>query len=148
MARFTLKKYVEAPPEKVFQLLTDFSRLPEVVEAIQKIDVVTDGPVGVGTKFNETRVMFKREATELMEITAFDSPRSFTLSCNSCGAQMDSVHTLTPMGEGTEIELSLSAKPLSFFAKMMSFMTKFMLKGCIKAVEKDLDNIKVAVETS
>lgn len=52
-----------------------------------KIELLTDLPVGEGTRFKETRIMFKREATEEMEFVEFDAPNVYTLGSYSCGCE-------------------------------------------------------------
>ena len=70
MTTFTVKKHVNAPPELVFAKASDFANAPSFIGAIKKVEILTPGPIQAGTRFKETRVMFKREATEEMEVTA------------------------------------------------------------------------------
>ena len=69
-------KQIEAEPEQVFLLFTDIEKFPENLSGIERVELLTAGPVGVGTRFKETRIMFKRETTEEMEVTRFDPPRA------------------------------------------------------------------------
>ena len=70
--RFTVSKVFPAPPAEVFALFTDLDRLPARVKDITKIEWLTDGPVRVGTRYKESRVVFKKEATETFEVTAYE----------------------------------------------------------------------------
>jgi len=72
-----MEKYIEAPREVVFDAALDLHSAAENIGAITKMEVLTDGPIGLGTRFRETRVMFRKEATELMEITVFERPARF-----------------------------------------------------------------------
>ena len=83
MSTLTTSKFVQAPPEATFDAFTDLRSAPDRIEAITALEVLGDGPVGVGTRFRETRVVFKREATEEMEITAFDRPNSYAVEAES-----------------------------------------------------------------
>ncbi len=65
--------------------------------------------MGTVTLSRETRVMLKREATEEMELTAFDPPRGYTLRASSCGAEYTSVFGFRAEGAGTLVELSFHA---------------------------------------
>ena len=58
MAQFTLKKHIEAPPERVFEVVTDLRGAPERIRGITKMEVLTEGPIGGGTRYRETRIMF------------------------------------------------------------------------------------------
>jgi len=147
MASMTVKKHVEAPPERVFAAATDFQNLPKFIRGIKKVEMLTDGPVGAGARFRETRTVFKREATEEMQVTAFEPPRRVALGCESCGCRYHTEFTFTPAGNGTDVRMTFEAQPLSLFAKVMSVLMKPMIKACLRESEKDLDDVKAAVES-
>jgi len=146
MATFHLTQYIEAPPRKVFELASDFASAPDYINGIARVEMLTDGPVGVGTRFRETRVMFKREATEEMEITGFDPPRSYTLGCQSCGCRYTSRFEFLPRDNGTQVKMRFDAEPLTFMAKVLSVILRPMMKACVKACAKDLDDLRRAAE--
>ena len=64
MAAVSVSTQIAAPVAEVFALFTDLKNAPGRVKGIKRIELLTNGPVGVGTRFRETRVMFKRDATE------------------------------------------------------------------------------------
>ena len=146
MPGFTMTKRVTAAPEAVFEVSTDLDHWSDRISGIQRIQKLTDGPVGVGTRFRETRIFFKREATEEMEFTAFDPGRSYSLGCESCGCQYAYTFRFVPDGEGTLIELEMSYRPITFFARLMSPLGKLMSGPMKKCIDKDLEDIKAAVE--
>ncbi|MGE3809490.1 MAG: SRPBCC family protein [Gemmataceae bacterium] len=146
MSSFSMTKHVEAEPQMVFEACTDFASLAQRVKGIEKVEMLTDGPVGVGTRFRETRIMFGKEATEEMEVTAFEPGKGFTLEANSCGCRFISHHSFQAEGKGTQLTLSIESRPLTFFAKLMTpvgWLFQGMMKKC---VEQDLDNLKKSVE--
>ncbi len=145
---FTLTRHIEAPREKVFEYAADLRKAPERIRGITKLDVLTDGPIGVGTRFRETRVIMKREATEEMEITAFDAPNGYQVDCENHGCKYRTVYRLTPNGTGTELEMTFDAEPQTRMAKLLSFVFKPMMKSCMKETGKDLDDLKAAIEAS
>jgi carbon monoxide dehydrogenase subunit G len=146
MAGFTITRHIEAPREKVFERLSDFRRAPERIKGIKKVEMLTDGPVGVGTRFKETRIVFKREASEVMEVTAFNPPTGYTICCATCGCRYETEFRLTPRGTGTDVELRLSVQPLTLIAKVMGFLMRPMFKMCLAETTKDLDDIKASIE--
>jgi len=146
MAGFQVTKHIDAPPARVFECAADFANAASRITGITRVEMLTDGPVRVGTRFRETRVMFKREATEELEVTAFDPPRSYAIGAVSCGSRFHTEFRFTPKGTGTEVALDFQAEPLTFFAKVMSVLMKPMIKACAKAVGKDLDDLKAAIE--
>lgn len=146
MSGFTLNKHIHASPETVFSHFTDFAKAAETIEAITEMEILTEGPVKKGTRFRETRVMFKREATEEMEVIAFDPPRSYALGCESHGCRYHTEYRFKPSGTGTDVEMDFHAEPLTFVSKMMSVLTKPMMKMVLKDCSKDLDDLKIRIE--
>jgi len=86
MANFTIKTHFESPLEVTFELISDFEHAAEHIHAIRQLEVLTPGPVGVGTRFRETHKMFGKESSEEMEVTTFNAPHGYTVECDSCGS--------------------------------------------------------------
>ena len=141
-----IREHVAAPPARVFEVATDFARAPEFVEGIRAVELLTDGPVGVGTRIRETRVFFKKEATEEMEVIEFDPPHSYLLRAESHGCRYLTRIRFEASGGGTDIVFSFDATPLTTFAKVMSVLMKPMTKMMVKECAKDLDDIAAAAE--
>jgi hypothetical protein len=147
MFGITLTRHVAAPPEKVFAVASDFRNAAGRLRGITKMELLTDGPVGVGTRFRETRVMFGREATETMTVTAFDPPRGYALGAESCGCRYHIEFRFTPKDGGTDLEMRFEGRPLTLVAKVLGFLMGPMIsKNCAKESEKDLDDLKAAAE--
>lgn len=148
MAEITVKRHIQAPPERVFSLATDIENFPVHLRGVTKVELLTPGPVGRGTRFRETRLMFKREATEEMELTAFDPPSSYQVGCENHGCRYHTEVRFTPNGAGTDVEMRFAATPLTWVAKLMSFAMKPMVKSVSRCLEQDLDDLKSASEGS
>jgi hypothetical protein len=148
MAVMTAVRHIAAPPDVVFALASDFAGAPGRIKGIVKVEILTPGPVGVGTRFRETRVMFGKEAPEEMELATFDPGKSYELPGQSCGAEYRSTFRFVPDGGGTRLELEFHARAVTFFAKLMtplSWLMKGMIKKCI---EQDMDDLKQAAEAT
>jgi Polyketide cyclase / dehydrase and lipid transport len=146
MTKVTIKRHVKAPPSKVFAVASDFPNGASIVKAIEKTEMLTPGPVGVGTRFRETRTMFGRSATEEMSVSAFNPPRSFALSAESHGARYETTFTFTEKDGGTEIEMCFGVQPITFMAKVMGVLMKPMMKKMVAMCAKDLDDIAAVAE--
>ena len=148
MSSLEVETWIEATPERVFEVITDLEKLPDRIEAIQEVEILTDGPLGIGTRFREKRIMFKREATEEMEFTAFDPPRSFVLTAESHGARYISTHTLEPEREGTRVRLAFKSEALAPLTRFVSaVLMPFFVGATRKALQSDLDSLKKAAES-
>lgn len=150
MATVSTTTRINAPRERVFELFTDLRCAPQRVKAIDKIDVLTEGPIGKGTRFAETRTMFGRSHTETMEITGWNPPHSYTVSAESCGSRYLTHFTFRAdagaSGGATIVEVTFTATPIRFMAKLMSFMLVLMKNTCRKMFEKDMADLKAVAE--
>jgi carbon monoxide dehydrogenase subunit G len=146
MLQLTTTRDVAAPPARVFAVATDLRNAPGRIRGITKMEVLTEGPVRVGTRFRETRRMFGREATEEMEIVALDPPRSYAIGCESCGCRYRTELRFTPKGAGTELQMQFQAEPLTFMAKVIGTLMKPMARKMLKECAKDLDDIATHAE--
>tara|TARA_Y100001933_G_scaffold70615_1_gene71969 strand:+ start:912 stop:1373 length:462 start_codon:yes stop_codon:yes gene_type:complete len=147
MASITVEKHINAPIETVFAKASDVRNWAEQVEAITKIEVHADGPVGNGTRFTETRVMWGKEASETMTFADFDPPNGFTLLASSHGTDYVSTHRFEPEGDGTKMTLRFESTPRTLGAKLMGVMFAFMKKSVCGMLEKDMDDLASACET-
>ena len=139
--------HIDAPVQAVFAACTDFAGAAGRISSITKMDVITPGPVGKGTKFRETRKMFGKEATETMEVLEFTPNKSYLLGAGSCGCIYRSEFLFAPSGKGTDLTVRFSARPQSFMAKLMSFIMAPLMAGMIrKCFAKDLGEIKASLE--
>jgi carbon monoxide dehydrogenase subunit G len=146
MPKIEVSRSVNAPPATVFEMLTDLEGAPRRIPAIRKIEMLTPGPVGVGTRFRETRVMFGREASETMEFVAFEPGRSYTVTAFSCGTRYRTRFEVAPEGAGSRVTVTFEGTPESFAAKLMAPLFSFMKGMMVKCLEGDLDAIATAAE--
>lgn len=141
MKTISVSRHAKAPVERVFAVATDFAGAPGRLKAIKSLQVHTEGPVRVGTRFTETRVMMGRDASETMEVLALDPPRSYTLGAESHGCRYRTELRFTPKDGGTLIEMHFGYEPVTLVAKIMSVMLRFMTKTIVAQCGKDLEDI-------
>lgn len=147
MKTTTLTVHVQAPPERVFAVFSDLEDLPQRIPAIVRLEKLTPGPVGVGTRFRETRRMFGKEHAEEMEFLAFEPGKSYTIGAQSCGCEYRSLFTFEAEGNGTRVRQEFGARPLTFGAKVMGFLMGWMMAGSMKkAMLQDMESLKRVLE--
>lgn len=139
---FQVSRWMAASPDAVFEACADFAGAAQRVDAIEQVEMLTDGPVGVGTRFLETRTMFGKAATEEMEVTQFEPGKSYTLEADSCGSHFVSRLDFVPEGEGCRVTMDMQARPLTLMAKLMSPMCWFMGGMMKRCLEQDLADVE------
>lgn len=95
----------DRPVDEVFAYLSDPDRLHEW-QGTTDVRVLTDGPVGVGTRIRETREILGRKLTQTVEVTDHDPPRRFSLRVVEGPVKVDGVQELEERGGGTRIHVS------------------------------------------
>ena len=148
MAQFTIGKHVNATRDEVFAVASDFQNAAQNIRGIEQLEVLTDGPIGVGTRFRETRVMFGKRSTEELEITAFHPPEGYTVEADSCGAHYRAEYRFIPDIAGTHLRVTYDARPVTILAKLMSPLALLMTGPMKKCIDADLEDLRVAAEAA
>jgi carbon monoxide dehydrogenase subunit G len=143
----TVTEQVHAPPGATFAVFTDFANCAGRIPGILKIEVLTPGPVKRGTKFQETRKMFGKQATETMEVTAYEPPRRYVLSAVSGGVAFDSEFRFLSEKGGTQVDFTMTTKAQTLFAKLMAPIGWLMRRSLLKCLKRDVAALKAYVES-
>jgi carbon monoxide dehydrogenase subunit G len=146
MAKITCTTQIAAPVSRVFALSSDIANWTKYIKGIKRVEMLTGGPMRVGTRFKETRLMYGREATEEMTVTAIEHDRSYTLEAKSCGCHYVSTLQFEPDGERTKLTMSFEGRPLTFMAKLFTPLSWLMTGMLRKCIQEDLDCLKVQAE--
>ncbi|MDX2175715.1 MAG: SRPBCC family protein [Candidatus Sumerlaeia bacterium] len=141
MPAFETEHRIDAPPPAVYAALIDIPGSPSRIPAIKSVEMLTPGECGVGTKWREKRIMFGKEATEVLELTALEPDRLVEVGCESHGMRYRTAFELSPDGAGTRVVLRFEATPLTAAAKAMALLAGAMVGMMKKAMEEDLKAI-------
>jgi hypothetical protein len=131
-----------APCDRMWAMASDFANAAGRIKGITKVEMVTPGPVGVGTHFREWR---GRHSID-MEIAAWSPPRSYSLRGYAMGTEFLSEMRCVPVGAGTRLEMEIHVRPQTFGAKLLSPLISLMSKMMVKTCTKDLADIAAAAE--
>ncbi|MFF5639560.1 SRPBCC family protein [Streptomyces sp. NPDC012825] len=145
-----VERRVATSPGRVWETITDLPDLPRVLTGVRKVEVLTPGGFGVGTRWRETRRTLGREATEEMTVTACEPPDRYVTVADSHGTHHVSELTLTPDGTGsTVLRMTFSARPAHGRAPgaVGRLLARFGAKAVARALAKDLSDVANAVGT-
>jgi hypothetical protein len=144
VAAFTLIRRVEAPIERVFAVFTDWERAASRIEAIEKVEILTPGPVRRGTRLRETRSVLGKRVTEELEVVRFEPGEGYTLTCQTHGCTFTTGCLMVKDGAGTKVEVALDCVPHTLPAKLK---VKLALPAIRREFEKDLEQLAAAAES-
>ena len=143
MKTMKVARTTSASPETLWGVITDLDGWAERITGITDVTRLDDGTdFEVGTRWRETRIMFGKEATEEMEVTAIDDGRSYTVESAGRGADYKSVWAIDPRGGQTELSMTFSGESTGPIAKVLAATLGKLFEGVTrKAMEKDFDDI-------
>lgn len=147
MTPIIVEQQINAPVEQVFAVMSNIPEAARTISGITKIEMLTEGEVGVGTRWKETRIMFGKETTEEMEITEFVPNASYVVESDSCGARYRSEIRFSSCDDGTHVRMEFGARPLTFIAKLTQPLVWLMRGTIVKCLQQDLEDVKTKCET-
>jgi polyketide cyclase/dehydrase/lipid transport protein len=88
MATVRVSRDIAAPVEQVFAMFTDIEHGSEHVSAIMNVQMLTVGPLRLGSQWVEARQVLGRLDEANMEITAFEKDRGYTITHHKAGGSI------------------------------------------------------------
>ena len=138
MPGVTVKHLVKADPDTTFRVFADIPNAESTVAGIDSIEMLSDGPVGIGTRWRETRTMMGKAATEEMWVTGFDPPRSYTVEAESHGTHYHSRYEFEAAEGGTRVTLRFEGRPQSIATKLMTVVGYLFMGQIRKMLAQDM----------
>ncbi|MCX4911625.1 SRPBCC family protein [Streptomyces sp. NBC_00878] len=142
-----VERRVAAAQGPVWEAITDLAGMPRVLSSVSKVEVLTEGAFGVGTRWRETRRMFGKDATEEMWVTASEPPERYVVEAASHGSHYISEWVLRADGPATTVRMTFSAVATGGVAGLLAkIMGGLGARAVRKAIAKDLADIAAALE--
>jgi uncharacterized membrane protein len=88
---------IGADPETIWTVLADLEHWPDWTASMARVEVLGDGPIGVGTR---VRVKQPRLPTVVWRVTEWQPGRSFTWEAERTPVPSVGEHRIEPAGDG------------------------------------------------
>ena len=146
MAKAIMSVAIARPVEDVFRVLTDPTLAPRWAANAIKGELITEGPVGIGSR---RRAVVKgplgRTMESVMEVTEFEPNRALALRLISAswGGRGRTGYTLASEGDATRVDWTWEMQPGGFLKPFaVPFMAVFK-----RLFQRDLENLKAMMES-
>lgn len=143
MTEIAVQRTIDAPLEVVYRTVSDVGHFARAVPHIEKVEFLSEVRSGVGARFRETREIKGREVSTVLEVTEYVENDRIRMVADSHGTVWDSVFTVRPADSGTELALTMEARPYKLLAKLTVPLTTGMMR---RALEDDMDSVKAYCE--
>lgn len=128
MNGFEFHEHIAKTPKDVFEVLSDPTNATEFLDNITESKKLTDGPIGVGTSFRETRVVRGKEASADLLVSAYEPGTHFGISSEAEGIKVDYHYRLTPEGDGTRLTWTCELQASGLRKMMLPLVVSIMKK--------------------
>ncbi|GAB5418091.1 MAG: hypothetical protein Crog4KO_31710 [Crocinitomicaceae bacterium] len=130
---------IDAPIDRVFKTISTPDLFKEAIPEITAVEFLSEQHSGIGTKFKETRLMKKREASTVLEIMGQETNSYVRMVSKAGGTTWDSTFSTKAEEEGVQLRLVMTATPHNFLARITVRMIRGMLE---KALSRDMLAVK------
>lgn len=142
MAGFDLREWISRSPKEVFDFIASSDNAPKVVQSVKSMVKLTEGPVRVGTRYRETRLMNGKEQHAELEVVAYEPNQKYAMKNVTEGIETVYRYTFHPEADGTRVDLVCEVKA--------GGLKKLMLPMVVSILKKEdgdhLQRLKKALE--
>lgn len=142
---------VPAPPQAVWNVITDVGNAHHVYESVTASRRLEDGPLVVGSSWEQRRTLFGHHGTEKVEVVACEAPRLLAVETRLGHDVVHTSYRLSAIGEdGDSTRLALTVT-LSVDGRTALERLSWETLGegryerTHKMLERDLDDVTAAV---
>jgi len=128
MATFEMTEWVARSPKDVFQFVTDSANAPKVSDSVIRMEKLTDGPMGVGTRYQETRLMDGKEQQAVLEVVAFENGSRYSVRNETQGIETVYQYEFSPENDGTRIVLTCNVNAKGLKKAMVPVVVNILKK--------------------
>jgi len=118
---------IKRPPEEVFDFVADESNEPLYNPRMRRAEQISDGPIGVGTRFRAQTASMGRPVDMVIEFTGYDRPRRIEETAHTSAMHLQGSLTFEAVPEGTRMRWSWDLHPEGFLRLMSPLVTRL---GC------------------
>jgi len=103
--KFVQQTEISSPPDRVWAILIDVERWPEWTPRVTSLELLTPGPLAVGSRAFIRQPKLRPAEWRVTEIDA--KSRSFTWAMKAPGLQVAGGHRVDVIGTGSRLTLQL-----------------------------------------
>ncbi|HAX68781.1 MAG TPA: hypothetical protein DCY14_04175 [Anaerolineae bacterium] len=128
MSGFEMNEWIARTPKEVFDFITASENAPKVTSSVVSMVKLTEGPVRVGTRYRETRLMNGKEHSTELEVAAYEPDQRYAMKNLTEGIETIYHYSFKPEKEGTRIELVCEVKATGLKKLMVPVVASILKK--------------------
>ena len=108
MSGFIINEHIPHAPSKVFAFAIDPANATQVVQGVISSELVTEVPIGIGTRIRETREVRGKRATTELEIIGHEPPNKFAVLAEVSNIRVVYSYRFEAADDGTDVVMECS----------------------------------------
>jgi uncharacterized protein YndB with AHSA1/START domain len=138
----TVEQVIAAAPERVAAYAMDPSNDGSWIGALTEVNVLTDGPVGRGTRVERVARFLGRRIEYVNEIEEYDPPRRLAMRSVKAPFPMTVTYEFEPVEGGTRMRIATGGDASGFYRLAGPLLNRQVERG----VASDLKRLKALLE--
>ncbi len=115
MVRIEGELVIKRPVDEVFDFVADERNEPRYNPRMASVELVSTGPIGVGSRFRATNRSIGRTVEIVIEFTAYERPRWLASSTHLSAMEIRGGQSFEPVPEGIRMRWSWELEPHGLF---------------------------------
>lgn len=142
---------IAAEPTRVWAVLTDLDSAAETLSGVKHVEILTEGPFRIGTRWRETRAAMGSDETFEMEVTELEALGFARIKATSEGARSVSTFKLEALHPGTRLTMTASGEPTDEAGTLKKLAAKIVApvvgnRALRSTLETEIEEIARAAE--
>ena len=142
MRSYTYTIHIDRSPETVWAYMMDLSKAPRWRNLVRHVEVLTAGPVRVGSELKITFDVMGKVRKVVSEVWAFEPARRFGVRNTEQNVSGVFEYTLAPDNAGTRVTFTCDIHPRGW----MWLVLPWLLRSNRMRYSQQLPNLKTEVE--
>lgn len=122
MARVEGEIIIHRPAQEVFDFVADERNEPRYNPRMLRAEQVSEGPIGLGTRFQTELKTMGRTMPMAVEFTGFERPQRLASVTRSAMMETEGALTFEPVPDGTRMRWSWEVRPRGAMRAMSPFV--------------------------
>ena len=131
------------PVQEVFDFLSDFQNGSQWQSGLQGVGRITEGPIGVGTRFTSVRKAMGRRMESGIEFTAFEMNKKFAIKSYSGSSPFKQTFLFEKEGEDTRVNTTFEVE----LGGLMNLAEPLVAPRIRREMKADFDTLKEIIES-
>lgn len=128
MAGFEMSERIARSPRDVSDFIATPDNAPRIMPTVKSMVKLTEGPVGVGTRYRETRLMNGKEERAELEVVEYVPGERYAMRNLTAGIETVYRYTFHPEAGGTRVDLVCEVRAHGFKKLLLPLVVSMLKK--------------------